>query len=475
MTSTNLLQRVFNKNLLVDIRFWILAFALLRLYGITYPPLEVAHNWRQTTVTMVARNFYEISPDILHPRIDIAGDKTGITGMEFPLFNYLIYLVSLFFGYEHWYGRLINLAVSSLGIFFFFKLAKKYFRPDIAFYAAFILLVSFWFSYSRKIMPDTFASSLVLISLYYGSNYLDKKASNINLLFYFLFGLAGMLAKLPVAYFWIFYAILFYSKDVTLRKKFIFSIVSVTLAIPVYYWYFIWVPHLVEAYGFWHFYMGDPFVKGIKDAVAYYPRILNHFYESAIRYSGFIMMLTGIFYAFFKKNRILRATFFLSLFAFTLIVFKSGRTFAFHSYYIIPFIPVLALFAAFGISQIQNKKIVYGILMLISIEGLLNQWNDFVIKPDEKALTHLETDLNKVSNHDDLIVINSNNVPTPMYFAHRKGWVTSNENLLDKLYLETLKEKGCEFILVLKNTFGEDIPLNKEILFENEHYKVYKN
>jgi hypothetical protein len=113
--------------------------------------------------------------------------------------------------------------------------------------------------------------------------------------------------------------------------------------------------------------------------------------------------------------------------------------------------------------------------MLISIEGLLNQWNDFVIKPDEKALTHLETDLNKVSNHDDLIVINSNNVPTPMYFAHRKGWVTSNENLLDKLYLETLKEKGCEFILVLKNTFGEDIPLNKEILFENEHYKVYKN
>lgn len=411
----------------------------------------------------------------MHPRIDIAGEKTGITGMEFPLFNYLIYLVSLIFGYEHWFGRLINLAVSSTGILFFYKLVKKYFKPDTAFYAAFILLVSFWFSYSRKIMPDTFASSLVMISLYYGTKYLDKKPSNTNLLLYFIFGLAGILSKLPVAYFWVFYVILFYSKSVTLRRKTMFSLVSFALAIPVYFWYFIWVPHLVEAYGFWHFFMGDPFEKGIRDAVTYYPRILNHFYESAIRYSGFVMMLAGIFYAFLKKNRILQAIFFLSLFAFTLIIFKSGRTFAFHSYYIIPFIPVLAIFAAHGISMVQNKKFVFILLLLISIEGLLNQWDDFVIKPDEKALTQLEADLDKVSNRNDLIVINSDYVPTPMYFAHRKGWITSNENLFDHSYLEALREKGCKYILVLKKSFGENIHLNKKILFENEHYKVYQN
>lgn len=86
-----------------DIRFWIFVFFVLRMAGIMQPPLEVAHNWRQTTVTMVARNFYETDAGIWLPRVDMAGEKSGITGMEFPLFNYLIYLFSLVFGYDHWY------------------------------------------------------------------------------------------------------------------------------------------------------------------------------------------------------------------------------------------------------------------------------------------------------------------------------------------------------------------------------------
>lgn len=65
---------------LKDIRFWILVFFLLRMYGIMNPPLEVVHNWRQTTVTMVARNFYETDPNILYPRIDIAGMKPALPG-----------------------------------------------------------------------------------------------------------------------------------------------------------------------------------------------------------------------------------------------------------------------------------------------------------------------------------------------------------------------------------------------------------
>ena len=73
------------KRILNDIRFWILIFLLIRLIGITNPPIETGHNWRQTTVTMVARNFVEVDNNILYPRIDIAGEKTGITGMEFPI------------------------------------------------------------------------------------------------------------------------------------------------------------------------------------------------------------------------------------------------------------------------------------------------------------------------------------------------------------------------------------------------------
>jgi hypothetical protein len=73
------------RSFLWDIRPWILLLLLVRLIGITQPPLETAHHWRQTTVTMTARNFHEHGLDLLHPRVDMAGEKSGITGMEVPL------------------------------------------------------------------------------------------------------------------------------------------------------------------------------------------------------------------------------------------------------------------------------------------------------------------------------------------------------------------------------------------------------
>src|SRR5256885_261898 len=105
---------LFSLSIFSDIRFWIVLYFLIRLFHITQPPLEVAHNWRQSTGLMVSRNFYEVEANILYPRVDMAGDKTGITGTEFPLLNYLIYLVAKVFGWADWYGRLINLIVSSL-------------------------------------------------------------------------------------------------------------------------------------------------------------------------------------------------------------------------------------------------------------------------------------------------------------------------------------------------------------------------
>jgi hypothetical protein len=122
--------------LLKDIRFWIVFFFLIRMYGITFPPLEVGHNWRQTDGLMIARNFYERSPNIFYPTVDVAGEKTGIVGCEFPILNYLIYLLSLIFGYQHWYGRIIVLIFSSLGILFFYKVIKKKFTESVAFNAS---------------------------------------------------------------------------------------------------------------------------------------------------------------------------------------------------------------------------------------------------------------------------------------------------------------------------------------------------
>ncbi len=156
---------------------------------------------------MVARNFLEIDNNILFPRIDFAGEKSQITGMEFPLLNYICYIIAKIFGYRHWYGRLVNLVVSSFGLWFFYKLLFKYFIKQVAFYSTFILNASIWFQFSRKIIPDTFAMSMIIAGIYFGNNYLEnKKHELINLFFYLVLFVLGVLAKLPSGYLLIVFA-----------------------------------------------------------------------------------------------------------------------------------------------------------------------------------------------------------------------------------------------------------------------------
>lgn len=327
-----------------DIRFWILAFFLIRLIGITNPPLEIGHNWRQTTVTMVSRNFFEIDDNIFFPRIDIGGEKTGITGMEFPLLNYLIYLIAKIFGYQHWYGRLINLVVSSIGLWYFYKLLLKYFGKATAFYSTIVLAVSIWFQFSRKIMPDTFSMSLIFASIYYGINYLEntdnRKTDLKNIIAYFFLMTLGVLSKMPCGYLLVVFVLFIFNTKIALRRKTVFVIVSILGAIPVLFWYFYWVPYLVDKYEFHHFFMGKSLSSGVKEIWENLGLTLSRFYDTALKYIGFGVFVFGLILSFVKHEKKIIWVFSLSFAAFLLIIFKAGFTFSHHNYYIIPFAPM---------------------------------------------------------------------------------------------------------------------------------------
>lgn len=464
--------------MLKDIRFWIIIFFIIRLFNITNPPLEVGHNWRQTTVTMVSRNFLEIDNNILFPRIDIAGEKSGITGMEFPLLNYIIYIVAEFFGYQHWYGRLINLIISSFGLWFFFKLICKYFSNQIAFYATIILTVSIWFQFSRKIMPDTFSMSMIIAAIYFGSNYLDNTSRKYNLIYllaYVILMFLGVLSKLPSGYLLIIFGLIFLDKSIPAKRKVIFTAVSFIGIIPIVLWYYYWVPNLVEKYGFWHFFMGGSFSQGFIEIMQNLNETLSKFYDTALKFIGFAVFLYGLVFSIVTKDWKVYLLFVLTFISFSIIIFKAGYTFSHHNYYIIPFVPVMALIAGYGLSKIKYSKIALIILIAISVEGIANQQHDFIIKEKDKRILNLEKDLNSVSSQRDLILINSGNYPTPMYFAHRKGWVNTNEKIKDEEYIESLKYKGLKYIVILKRSFGSEVMLNQyKRVFENEDYCIYE-
>lgn len=452
----------------------IVLFGLVRLYGITNPPLEVSHAWRQTTVTMAARNFYEVDPNILYPRIDISEDLTGITGMEFPLLNYLIFLVSKVFGYAHWYGRLINLIVSSLGCWFFYRLLRKYFNEVVSFSSTFILLVSLWFCYSRKIMPDTFSMSLIIMGMYYGSNYLEGKGRGVwQLVGYGLLVLLGLLSKLPSGYLLVLFVLLLFNKEILLKRKFVFCLVSLLVVVPVAWWYLYWVPYLVEEYGLWHFFMGKGILKGLKELIENWSDTLAHFYDDALKFIGFGVFLMGLVFCFLKKERLILRVLGLSFLAFLVVMMKSGWTFSHHSYYVIPFVPVMALVAGYGVASVGKPKLCTVLLLAIALENILNQHSDFVIHEEHRAIFQLEEVFDGFSDRTDLIAINSGQNPAPMYFTHHKGWVASNEQLSDPAFVADLRQRGCKYLLVLKRVYGTDLQLGYPIAYDGEDYTIY--
>lgn len=455
---------------LKDIRFWIVLFFLVRLFNIMQPPLEIAHNWRQVTGNMVARNFYETDNNILFPRLDFAGELTGITGTEFPLMNYIHYGMAEVFGFQHWYGRLINLLFASLGIWYFFKIIQRFFNTEHAFYAAFILLFSLWFSYSRKSMPDIFSISLCIISLYYGLRFLYDKANSKNLLLYFSIGTIGVLSKIPSAYLFSLFLIPFLDKNIALKPKMIFAVTSILLLTPSLWWYFSWVPYLNETYEFHHYFMGDPLLVGAQEIFQNIPLTLKRFYADAFGYIGFFFFLWTFIYAVIRKEK--RLLVFLIPAAFFLIyMFKAGFNFPHHTYYILPFIPVMAFLLGWGFTQVRKKNWVLIGLALIAIENVANQQHDFYTKESEKHKLGLEPILDQYSARKDLIAISGGPNPQEIYFAHRKGWIYELKDFKDGVFLEHLKNNNCKLIVVNKHMGSLSLDLPQ--IYLDDDYLIY--
>jgi hypothetical protein len=443
------------------------------MYGITYAPLEVGHNWRQTDGLMIARNFYEHDPNIFYPTVDLAGEKTGIVGCEFPILNYLVYLVSLVFGYEHWYGRIIVLIFSSVGILFFYKLSRKFFGESTAFNATIIMLVSLWFSYSRKIIPDAFAVSLCIISLYYAFKYFEQ-GKLWQLLLFFALALVGCLSKVLAATILTVLLIPMLDKKNPLQRKILLSLFSIAILIGVCSWYFVWVPYLNSTYGFGdHFFMGLPFSEGAKRILESWPGILKRFYSTPFKYIGFLLFLTSVIYCISKKYWLQLAVFLLPFLSFLVLLVKTGTSILGDHYYILTAIPPMAFIMGFALTHLTTRKIGYIILIVVSIESLAGQIYDFKIRQPFKSLEGLEAIMDDLSQTNDLIAVNAElHNPTVMYFTHRRGWVAPNSLLSDTTYLNDIKNKGCKYIVVVKKLYG-DLNLENPIVHDSEYFKIY--
>lgn len=463
-------------NVFKRIEFWIFVLFLVRLIGITNPPLDIGQNWRQITGLMVSRNFVEVDDNILYPRIDDNQGKTGIIGMEFPSMNYLYFGIAKLFGYTHWYGRLINLVVSSLGLLFFYKLILLAgFKDKVAFASTLFLGASIWFMYSRKMMPDTYCISIMFIGLFYGLKYMTINRFYQLLLFAVLCALA-VLSKIPAGIYFILLIPYMLNKRIASKQRIMLTLATIPTLVLTYLWYFKWNYMLSSKYGNWYN-SGKSIHAGFLEIAGHLDKVFENFFiNSFLSYTTLAVFAAGFVMMFVKQEKKLIVIFTLMLFIFLLYIFKSGFFFYHHSYYIIPFVPVMALVAGYGISLLRSKWLYSIVLTAGVVEGIANQQHDLFVKPTEQYKMSIEQIMDKVSSKEDLIVMNSNGNPQLIYLAHRKGWNCTNEQLSDSVFLNTIIAQGCRFIVIDKHVAPnlKSSVLSSNQVFENPDFLIFK-
>ncbi len=460
------------QNVLLDFRFWIGVFFVIRLIGITNPPLEVAHNWRQITGLMVARNFSEGEMNVFYPEVDETKGASGIIGMEFPLLNYLHAGVAKVFGYKHWYGRLINLIVSSFGLLFFGRILQllRYDRKT-QLIATLLLSASLWFSFSRKTMPDTFSLSLMLGAFLYVLRFL-KEGKWQQLVFMLILSTFGLLSKIPSALYFFTLLPFLLSQSFSFRRRLGVILASILPFGLSVYWYFVWCKHLSAEFGNWYN-SGTSLTEGWAEISAHPLEVLNNFYFDAFSgYIVFLFVLIGMVIAFKKKENALLIVTGFTLLGGAALILKSGHYFYHHNYYILPFVPIMALFAAKALSEIKKAWLMYLLVFIGVMEGVLNQQHDLFIKESEVYKMELPSFVDRFSNNEDLFLFNSNGNPQELYLAHRKGWVCYQEELINPNYMQQVLERGGKYLV-----FNKRYPLPEALDYpkidENDHYLVF--
>lgn len=473
--NSNSITNYLRNKALTDIRFWIVLFFILRLYGITNPPLEIAHNWRQVCGSMVARNFYEVDNNILYPRIDMAGEKTGIIGMEFPILNYLTYLLSLLFGFHDWFGRMIVLIVSSFGTFYFYKLLKLKFDERISFYSAFLFLTSMWFMYARKVMPETVATSLVIMSLYFAFRYF-MTGKWLHAVLYFVLITIGILSKISAAYPVMLLLFPLLDARINIKQKVYIALLTGVVMTVVVVWYFYWVPLLASRFEYGNFYIGTSFSNGLQEILSNKVQTAEKFYFESLKFIGFAAFLFGLLMAILKKEKVLLLTLFMCSFSFSILIIKVGFNFPHHSYYVIPFVPVMCLLAGYGITQIKKQGIQTLLLFAITFESIADQQHDFRIKESEKYKLRMESIADLIIDKNALCVINGGENPQQIYFLHRKGWSVETNKLTDPIFINYLDDNHCKYVFINKHNGMPSGGVHGvgRIVYNDKDFVIYK-
>lgn len=322
------------------------------------------HVWRQCNTLAVAKNYAEESMNLLEPRVDKRFDTPGITGPQFPAYDYMLAMGYKVFGFSEHLHRWLSWVLAAIGICGMYFLTLRYSRNAIyaGMAALFIAFVPELFYHSINALPDILALACMLWGWWFGLKWLQEGRWKEALMTALLLGLAGMVkmqflvAGIPLA--WGFLR-LKKRQPVWLAQAVVLALVSVGSTL----WWYSYASMLVRQYGLHEFVHAMRYARTFDESMFILGKTL--FSDLPEIFTGYaflpLVVLGGI--AAFMSRRMYAGLITYSI-GCLLFYFLVQYQFWHHGYYAIIFLPAMALMAAKGYVVLHKSRTSWLVLLI---------------------------------------------------------------------------------------------------------------
>ncbi|MES2131273.1 MAG: hypothetical protein V4506_02930 [Bacteroidota bacterium] len=399
---------------------------------------------------------------------------TGKTACEFPIFYYIVALLSKTGIKSYLLLKFLYLIIFFITSFCTYSFIRKKNRFIDALSITFLLFSStVILYYTLNYIPNYPALCFTLIACIYFLNYIEtntKKDINLSIVFFLFASLLKItFAIYPIACF-LYLAVRFFIYKKNERKPLLFFIMSFVVVViwNFHVVYYNTVNHanyyLTATKPLWSATSGER--HEVIDFILNY-WLYKYYYQSTIHLFFIVIFLSLIFYK--KLNRhyfFVSLLFFLGVTSYFILFFKQFRD---HDYYFLEFIPLLFLVfyhSFITIKHIGNHKIVQailsGIILIISLLSInyakinLQRRYDKPFEQVSKIAYTLEGmeakfDSLAISKDAKVLVIPDNTMNGSLYYINRFGYTRVDTTNI-KVYIDR-----SDYILITDSTFPAEI------------------
>jgi hypothetical protein len=479
----NIFRNVINQKPALILIIILIIHFLAHLIGISDPP-NGYHAWRESDTAAVSEAFYKETKNIFEPKTHQRKDKSGITGMEFPIYNYVTALLYHVFGFHHYVPRTLSILIGIIGLLGIYFLSIILFNDDrtLALLAVFLTICSpLFFFFTRKIQPDIIVFTSSIWAFYF-----FIKAEIQNLTFYHIVALllvvlaalvkpTALVIGLPMLIFLLTYRFKGKFLKIFQLKYIVFLIASI--AIPLA-WNF-YTRYLNEKYGLHPYYLGGNQIAYwlVTNWSGFFSRIfMSWLFELFLGIPATIGLIIGIVY-WRKFSQQLYILGWWILGCYLMFFMVSEHMSNYHDYYGLIVVPPLMIMASFFFTKILgsgNKLLrIFAFLLLIgaaiyTYPRIDQRYGSF----KQKDFLAMRALADKYIPSESRITVEDSSPSIQLYRLGRFGWTFGRDS--DEDTILTQHQLGAEYIVWYDKNFSESLGSQIDTLYHDDKIFIGK-